>query len=962
MKKHYFSIFIFWLVSLPCIGQTVFKHTATSASINNNVTTISNPATDGKPGAILIVTPDYGSSGPYHAKAIGVWYSAGKWTIFNQDRSPMTANAKFNVMVLNPGANSFIHTATTAGISGHVTTIDHPRLNDRPNAKFLISQNWGSAGPYNNHPLGVYYSNGKWHIFNQNRAAIPVNAKFNVHIDDRIFVVQATIPSGNWFKFTNSSTDNKPNAFVFATQYWTGVYNPNEVGVWYNNNGWTVFNQNRSELPRNAKFNVLAMNEYIPLLNPDLASVDTSLIGTIRRSGRLQGFVDMHTHPMSHLSMGRKMMHGAPDGNIAEALGNCNANHGGWGFDNTGGDYIRAEVVNMMDEQYIYKAENAIHMDHPHDGFPNFQHWPHWSTVTHQQMWWEWIKRAHEGGLNVMVALAVQNSLITEAAGGDRDLLDDKSSVEAQLREMRRFVDNHSDFMEIALSPADTRRIVRSGKLAVVLGVETEDLGNLTRRKFFGGETITREKVITEIQNLYYNFDVRYILPIHLSNNIFGGTALADNKFLLVSKYYTNQFPEPMDSEGENINYFLGRENYDFIPANALRSRDLGWVIDSQPVYQRPAAGVDGQKNSLGLTVEGREAISEMMRLGMMIDIDHMSLEAVNQVLAMTSGRRNYPINSGHNGLRGTSGNENGRTIAQYQAIRDRGGMVGIGHGGNATNFVNGFRDLRNSVRDLAIGIGTDVNGFYPLPAPDASARVVYNTSFPQYSTARKHWDINVDGFAHYGLFPDFIKSWESAGMTAVEKEAFFSSAESFAHMWERCESRSREMFPTRNSRVMTIEPIYGLCPSTRVTGDTEFAGHGPRVWGTVTVRVNSSGSQLEAEISFNAKETSGDGSEVRGSKIVPIKSAPAGMRFSRITSTTSARFDQVLSGGGRNEVFEGCDGGEHSIRLTGNLINQMIVVGDTGGEDISTDADCNCDTRIVRIDLNPVTAELVPR
>jgi hypothetical protein len=147
------------------------------------------------------------------------------------------------------------------------------------------------------------------------------------------------------------------------------------------------------------------------------------------------------------------------------------------------------------------------------------------------------------------------------------------------------------------------------------------------------------------------------------------------------------------------------------------------------------------------------------------------------------------------------------------------------------------------------------------------------------------------------------------------------------------------------------------------VAGDTEFGGHGPRVTGNATVRINSTGTQLELVITFNARETTSDWSEVRGSWTVPVgEPAPVGMRYTGITSSTTSSFDQTLVGGGRNEVFEGCDGGEHTITPTSGPIAQMVVVGDTGGGDISTDTNCNCDTRIVRIQLNPINVTLVPR
>lgn len=317
----------------------------------------------------------------------------------------------------------------------------------------------------------------------------------------------------------------------------------------------------------------------------------------------LSGFVDMHTHLMSHLSMGGKVMYGVPDensfflrgtqyrgfdvfkkecnddvqvrgANFKNAFFNCNAIHGSPGTDNDCGDIIRSQSVNKLDEKYTKKFRTHLGKleDHPHSGIEN---WPHWSSATHQQMWWEWIKRAKEGGLKVMVALGVQNSLLAKTAHAE-EYIDDKSSVELQLREIRRFVMDHNDFMEIARTPQDLRRIVGSDKLAVILGVETEDIGNLTRRKHFNNENITIDQVREELRNLYDNYDVRYVFPIHVSNNIFGGAALYKDLFLLTSKYYTNNYPSVTEVSNEAISFKLARNSFEFPEGDLLKSRNLG--------------------------------------------------------------------------------------------------------------------------------------------------------------------------------------------------------------------------------------------------------------------------------------------------------------------------------------------------------------------------------------------------
>lgn len=546
----------------------------------------------------------------------------------------------------------------------------------------------------------------------------------------------------------------------------------------------------------------------------------------------LEGFADLHTHPMSHLAFGGMIMFGAPDigslmlegqryrgfhfgakncwgegpaASIEEALGRDAPIHGGWGGGwtsfvdaNNCGDHIRQKIVEKVEEKYDHPGGS-----HWRPGYPDFADWPRWSSVTHQQMYWEWIKRSFEGGQRVMVALAVNNELLARAANGSR-AADDRSSVDLQLAQIKVFVGRHSDFMEVARTPADLRRIVRSNRLAVVLGVETDDFGNLTRRATFGGERITQAAVDAEVRRLH-GLGVRYILPIHFSNTVLGGYAINKGLFALSSKYYSNAFPAVRETCGDGIHFDLRRNEFDFPENVALRSRNLGWVIDTQPSYPPPSPGC-GHQNALGLTPLGRGALRTMMNLGMMIDIDHMSRLAADEALGIAE-ERNYPINSGHNGPVGEEClscpgadlehcNENSRTVAQYQRIRALGGMVGLGHAGQATEFVKTYRRVLRLMGGRSVAIGTDANGLEALPAPDPRAPVDYGPLLQRYTFGRRTWDFNVDGFAHYGLFPDYIRSWQTSSdpagrMTPGEMHAFHSSAEDFARMWERSERRA---------------------------------------------------------------------------------------------------------------------------------------------------------------------------
>ncbi|MCA1731756.1 MAG: hypothetical protein LC751_20860, partial [Actinobacteria bacterium] len=80
----------------------------------------------------------------------------------------------------------FVHRATPENISANSTYLDNPLLNGNPNAVLYVTQNWNpggrEGGTYNDHPVGVWYDTNreKWAIFNQDRAAIPEGAAFNV--------------------------------------------------------------------------------------------------------------------------------------------------------------------------------------------------------------------------------------------------------------------------------------------------------------------------------------------------------------------------------------------------------------------------------------------------------------------------------------------------------------------------------------------------------------------------------------------------------------------------------------------------------------------------------------------------------------------------------------------------------------------------------------------------------------
>ncbi|MDQ3361680.1 MAG: hypothetical protein M3534_08465 [Actinomycetota bacterium] len=89
--------------------------------------------------------------------------------------------------VPEPIDSVFVHRATTESISSNSTYLNNRLINNNPAAILSVTQNWnpgGSGGTYNDHPVGVWYDAGvrKWAIFNQDRAAMPEGAAFNVTV------------------------------------------------------------------------------------------------------------------------------------------------------------------------------------------------------------------------------------------------------------------------------------------------------------------------------------------------------------------------------------------------------------------------------------------------------------------------------------------------------------------------------------------------------------------------------------------------------------------------------------------------------------------------------------------------------------------------------------------------------------------------------------------------------------
>ena len=504
------------------------------------------------------------------------------------------------------------------------------------------------------------------------------------------------------------------------------------------------------------------------------------------------GLVDLHTHPAAHLGFGTELFYGPPDGDPTQDFANCNGFHGGWGLDNTEGNYIRQQVVDGITSQ-----EYPSSWDHNRSGWPDFPAWPTWHDRLHQQVRVEMLQRAWQGGLRLIVALAVSSHTLAKMCQ-TRGPYDDRSAGDAQIAAIKEMVAGQS-FMGQAMSPSDVRQIIGSGKLAVVIGVELDCIGNFYTASDTGHSSApfqpapSDDDIRAEIDRLFSS-GVRYFFPVHLTDNVFGGAALYEMAFNTATRYQFGSFFAPETAPASSEIGFTFNQGETF----------WGQVVDVPNILESVSLGFDPQnypapppaphRNSRGLQHQGQVALDELMRLGALIDVDHMSEKTVLDTLQYTQAA-NYPLFAGHNGIRSPGGNERAHLIQVAEQILNRGGMFGVGIKDGLSFLASTIAQLRTQTPKGGIAVGSDSSGLEQLPAPRSGSSVVYRDApgappdaLERCQVGNRKEDINTSGFSHIGMYPDFIEDGVSSGILSdYEVTELFNAPEAFASAWETC-------------------------------------------------------------------------------------------------------------------------------------------------------------------------------
>jgi microsomal dipeptidase-like Zn-dependent dipeptidase len=499
--------------------------------------------------------------------------------------------------------------------------------------------------------------------------------------------------------------------------------------------------------------------------------------------GEVTGLLDGHMHGMAFEFLGGRAHCGKPWDRFGApyALRDCP--------DHEVGNGCAAVLENVL---YGNPARC-----HDPVGWPSFADWPDPKSLTHEQSYWKWLERAWRGGERLYVNLFVENRILCEVYPYKQNDCNEMKSVLLQaqdIRDMQDYIDAQfggpgKGFFRIVTNPYQARKVINQGKMAVVQGMEVSEPFDCGLDNGF--PTCDADQIDSWLDRLH-DLGVRQLEITNKFDNALTGVA-GDNgttgtitnagNFLATGKFLDMrqcQNPEYHDHSPTGVNY---PHNDDMILGNGLAALLPGGTL---PVYP------DGPTcNSLGLSPLGEHAIRGIMQRHMIFDPDHMSVIGRDQALSVVESKDYSGIVSSHSWS----------TDDALPRIYALGGVV-TPYAGSSTSFVHQWSHLRDFYRQggsqyFGVGWGADMNGFGAQGLPrgaDVPNPVSYpfksfdgSTTLDREQSGQRVYDINVDGVAHYGLYPDWV---EDLRMLAGDRiiHDLGRGPEAYLQMWERAD------------------------------------------------------------------------------------------------------------------------------------------------------------------------------
>ena len=501
----------------------------------------------------------------------------------------------------------------------------------------------------------------------------------------------------------------------------------------------------------------------------------------------VRGFLDAHTHYSAFRFFGGKFHCGRPWSpyGVTVALKDCE-------------NHADGEVGAIAESMF---SKGSFDDSHAQDGWPTFGGWPGPDSLTHEGTYWRWIERAWRGGLRVSVNHLVDNRALCELYPVvDVDECNDMASIRQQavdMADLQDYIDAQSGgpgkgFFRLVTSPEEARKVIAEGKLAVVLGIEVSEVLDCG---LSDGEPQCDAAQVDEGLDELHELGVRSVFPVHKFDNALGGTTYDPGVSGLIvnagNQYVTGEWwaPEPCEPGAIPDNEVMSPQGTLTAFVDPLRDV-FGDRIDPITQSNPPTYPPGPHCNPRGLTALGRRTIEGLADRGMIVETDHLSTAARSEALEILEAR-------GYSGLITSHGW--GDPEAQSRLVK-LGGVVSP-YASTLPGFVGSWRRAKAEAPEeflFGIGFGTDTNGIGNQPRPrqdNENDPVEYpyttfdgGTTMNQQVSGERTYDVNIDGVAHYGLFPDWIEDMRSLGGDEIVDD-LAQGAEAYLQMWERAEA-----------------------------------------------------------------------------------------------------------------------------------------------------------------------------
>jgi hypothetical protein len=488
--------------------------------------------------------------------------------------------------------------------------------------------------------------------------------------------------------------------------------------------------------------------------------------------GEVSGLLEGHMHGMAYEFLGGRAHCGEP-------------------WDRFGAPYALRDCIDHEASNGCGAVLENVLYGNParcHDpvGWPTFRDWPNPKSLTHEQSYYKWIERAWRGGLRLYVNLFVENRVLCEVYPLKQNNCDEMASVELQyqrLHEMQDYIDAQNGgpgkgWFRIVTDPYEAREVINEGKLAVVMGMEVSepfgcriynDVPQCDADQIDGWLDRLDEMGVSQLE-IVNKFD-NALTGVAGDSGSTGAITNSANFYATGRFWDLETCPDP--------------ENHDHSPTSIeVTGFDALLPPSLLPVYPPPP-----HCNRRGLSPLGEHAIQGIIDRHMIFDPDHMSLYARNQALDLVEANNYSGIVSSHSWS----------TPNALPRIYALGGVV-TPYAGSSESFVEHWQELRDDFTGhqyFGVGWGADMNGFGSQGLPrgaDVPNPVSYPfTSFDGQVTldhqvsGDRVFDINTDGVAHYGLYPDWV---EDVHMIAGDQilSDLGRGAEAYLEMWERAD------------------------------------------------------------------------------------------------------------------------------------------------------------------------------